>query len=178
MLTAAVFVLLALAARGDDATAAQAAGNGRVTIVYQDDAILPANREAIAAIRELGVFERMAERLTKTVALPHDLEVIVTDRLPEGVDVATAELDGRRIFWPAGFSKETYDVLAEALPAVRDKGRPKAIAEENFTAEVLNVWGNQFILAMSSATPSSTSSTCRLRASRKFPPTVSEPSSR
>lgn len=130
----------------DDSAPARATGNGRVTIVYQDEAIEPANREAIAAIRASGVFERMAERLTKTVALPHDLEVIVTDKLPEGIDVATAELDGRRIFWPAGFAKETYDVLAEALPAVRDKGRPKAIAEENFTAEVLNVWGIQFIL--------------------------------
>jgi hypothetical protein len=122
-------------------------GNGRVTIVYQDDAIQPENRDAIQMIRDSGVFERMADRLTKAVALPHDLEVVVTDELPKGVDDPTTELDGRRIFWPAVFSKATLDVLIEFVPeVVRDKGAPKTIAPENFTAEVLNVWGSQFIL--------------------------------
>jgi hypothetical protein len=56
-------------------------------------------------------------------------------------------LDGRRIFWPAAFSKQTYDVLTEFLPEViRDKGAPNAIAQENFTADVMNVWASQFIL--------------------------------
>jgi hypothetical protein len=32
------------------------------------------------------------------LALPHDLQVVVTDDLPEGVDDPTTELDGRRIF--------------------------------------------------------------------------------
>jgi hypothetical protein len=89
----------------------------------------------------------MADRLTAAVALPHDLQVVVTDKLPKGVDDPNTELDGRRIFWPAAFSKQTYDVLAEFVPEViRAKGAPKAIAQENFTANVLNVWGNQFIL--------------------------------
>ncbi len=126
---------------------ASAEGGGRVTIVYEDDSIKPENRAAIEQIRQSGVFERMAERLTQTVALPHDLKVVVTDELPKGVDDPNTELDGRRIFWPAAFSKTTLDVLAEAVPeAVRDKGVPKAIAPENFTAETLNVWSNQFIL--------------------------------
>jgi hypothetical protein len=30
----------------------------------------------------------MANRLTKAVALPHDLQVIVTDKIPKGVDVS------------------------------------------------------------------------------------------
>jgi hypothetical protein len=131
----------------DDSKIAQAKGNGRVTIVYQDDAIEPENRDAIKKIRDSGVFDRMAERLTAAVALPHDLQVVVTDNLPKGVDVATTEVDGRRILWPAAFSKETHDVLTEFLPeVVRGKGAPKVIAQENFTADVLNVWGNQFIL--------------------------------
>jgi hypothetical protein len=147
MLAAAALALLPLAAWGEDEdTTAAAEGNGRVTIVYKDDAILPANREVIAAIKNSGVFERMADRLTATVALPHDLEVVITDKLPVGVDDPNTELDGRRIFWPAAFSKETHDVLAEALPAVLAKGAPKVIAPEDLTAEVLNVWGNQFIL--------------------------------
>ena len=119
----------------------------RVTIVYQDDAILPENRDAIKKIRDSGVFERMADRLTKTVALPHDLQIIVTDKTPKGFDDPTTNVDGRTIFWPAAFSKATRDVLVEFLPEViASKGPPRAISKENFTADVLNVWANQFIL--------------------------------
>jgi putative metallopeptidase DUF4344 len=132
---------------GGDSTPAQAKGKGRVTIVYQDDAILPENRDAIKKIRDSGVFERMADRLTKAVALPYDLQVVVTDKLPKGIDCPTAELDGRKIWWPAAFSKATHNVLTEFLPeVVASKGPPRAISKENFTADVLNVWGNQFIL--------------------------------
>jgi hypothetical protein len=131
----------------DDSTPAHAKGKGRVTIVYQDDAIQSENRDAIKKIRDSGVFERMADRLTKTIALPHDLQIVVTDKTPKGVDVATTEVDGRTIFWPPAFSKATYDVLAEFLPEViASKGPPRAISKENFTADVLNVWANQFIL--------------------------------
>jgi len=132
--------------RHDDSTRADATGKGRVTIVYQDDAILPENRDAIKKIRDSGVFERMADRLTKTVALPHDLQVIVTDKTPKGIDDPT-EIDDRTILWPAAFSKATHDVLTEFLPEVmKSRGEPKAISQENFTADVLNVWANQFIL--------------------------------
>lgn len=61
---------------------------------YQDDAIQPENREAIKKIRDSRVFERMADRLTKAVALPHDLQVVVTDKLPKGIDDPTTEVDG------------------------------------------------------------------------------------
>ena len=66
-----------------ESTPAPGKGKGRVTIVYQDDAIQPENRDAIKKIKDSGVFERMANRLTKAVALPHDLQVIVTDKLPK-----------------------------------------------------------------------------------------------
>ena len=89
----------------------------------------------------------MADRLTEAVALPHDLQVVVSDKLPKGIDCATTELDGRTIFWPAAFSKDTHDVLTEFLPEViASKGAPRAISKENCTADVLNVWGNQFVL--------------------------------
>ena len=128
-----------------DSAPAEANGTGRVTIVYQDDAILPENRDAIKKIRDSGVFERMADRLTKSVALPHDLQVIVTDKTPKGID-DPSEIDGT-IYWPAAFSKATHDVLAEFLPEViASKGPPRAISQENFTADILNVWANQFIL--------------------------------
>ena len=131
----------------DDSTPAPAKSKGQVTIVYQDDTIQPENRDAMKKIMDSGVFERMADRLTKAIALPHDLQVVITDNLPKGIDVPTTELDGRRIVWPAAFSKETHDVLTKFLPeVVRDKGAPKVISQENFTADVLNVWSNQFIL--------------------------------
>ena len=141
-------VLVGTPCSGDnDSTPARGMGKGQVTIVYQDDAIQPENREAIKKIRDSGVFERMAERLTKAVALPHDLQVVVTDKTPKGIDGPTTEIDGRTIFWPAAFSKATHDVLTEFLPeVVASKGPPKAISQENFTAGVLNVSGNQFIL--------------------------------
>ena len=131
----------------DESTPVRARGKGRVTIVYQDDAILPENRDVIKKIRDSGMFERMADRLTKAVALPQDLQIVVTDKTPKGIDDPTTDADGRRIFWPAAFSKTTHDVLTEFLPEViASKGPPKAISPENFTADVLNVWGNQFIL--------------------------------
>jgi hypothetical protein len=127
----------------DESMPAPAKGTGRVTIVYHDDTSWPENRDAMKKIMDSGVFERMADRLTKAVARPYDLQVVITDNVPRGVDVPTTELDGRLIFWPA----ETYDALAKFLPeVVRDKGVPKVIPRENFTADVLNVWGNQFIL--------------------------------
>ena len=130
-----------------DSTPAPGKGKGRITIVYQDDAIQPENREAIKKIRDAGVFERMADRLTKAVALPHDLQVVVTDKLPKGFDDPTTEVDGGKIWWPAGFSKTTHDLLTEFLPEViASKHAPRAISKENFTPDVLNVWGNQFIL--------------------------------
>ena len=86
---------------GGDSAPAQAKGKGRVTIVYQDDAIQPENRDAIKKIKDSGVFERMADRLTKAVALPHDLQVVVTDKLPKGFDDPTTETDGAKIWWPA-----------------------------------------------------------------------------
>ena len=144
-----LLVMLAAAScfGADDSAPALAKGKGRVTIVYQRDAIQPENRDAMKKIMDSGVFERMADRLTKAVALPHDLQVVITDNVPKGIDDPITELDGRRIFWPAAFSKETHDVLTKFLPeVVRDKGAPKVISQENFTADVLNVWGNQFIL--------------------------------
>jgi Putative metallopeptidase len=132
---------------GGDSTPAQVKGKGRMTIVYQDDAVQPANRDVIKKIKDSGVFERMADRLTKAVALPHDLQVVVTDKLPKGFDDPTTETDGGKIWWPAAFSKATHDILTEFLPEViASKGPPRAISKENFTPDVLNVWGNQFIL--------------------------------
>jgi hypothetical protein len=132
--------------RHNGSTSEDAKGRGQVTIVYQDDAILPENRDVIKKIRDSGVFERMAERLTNAVALPHDLRVIVTDKAPKGIDDPSM-IDGGTIYWPAAFSKATHDLLTEFLPEITaTKGAPRAISQKDFTADVLNVWANQFIL--------------------------------
>jgi hypothetical protein len=70
--------------RDYESTPVRAKGKAQATIVYQDDAIQPENRDAIKKIRDSGVFERMADRLTKAVALPHDLRVVVTDEPAQG----------------------------------------------------------------------------------------------
>ena len=50
-------------------------------------------------------------------------------------------------FWPAEFLTTTRTFLAEAIAEInRDKGRPKAIASENFNADLLTMWANEFIL--------------------------------
>jgi hypothetical protein len=60
-------VLVSAACLGADSTPAPGKGKGRVMIVYKDDAIQPENRDAIKKIRDSGLFERMADRLTKAV---------------------------------------------------------------------------------------------------------------
>ena len=131
----------------EDTSPALTRREGRVTIVYDDAGVKPENRDVVKLVRDSGVFERFAERTSKAVALPHNIEVRISDKMPEGVDVATAELDGRTIFWPADFFKMTRTLLAEAVTDItRDKGRPKAIANENFNPDVLTVWASEFIL--------------------------------
>src|SRR5262249_52412721 len=68
-------------------------------------------------------------------------------KMPNGIDDPSTEADGRTIFWPADFVTTTRTLLAEAVADInRDKGRPKAISSENFTADVLTVWANEFIV--------------------------------
>jgi hypothetical protein len=132
-------------ARTNGSAPAQAGGKGKVTIVYKEEEILPENREAMGKIMASGVFQRMAGRVTEAVALPHDIQILVSDKMPAGVDVPTD--DGRTIYWPAAFARETHEVLSEFVPeVVKEKGVPKVIPADKFTADTLNMWGNQFIL--------------------------------
>src|SRR5262249_36497488 len=64
---------------------------GKVRIVYRDSEIDPANRPAVAVLRKSRVFERFADWINGSVALPYDLNVNVTDRLPPGVDDPVTE---------------------------------------------------------------------------------------
>jgi hypothetical protein len=80
------------------------------------------------------------------VALPHDMEVRVTDDVPEGVTDQSTEPDGRTIWIPASFLTETHKVLAKFVEEVESEdGRPAVFPEEKFNADDLNVLANQYI---------------------------------
>jgi hypothetical protein len=144
---ALVASVVGLASCSGDESPAVARRDGRVKIVYDDAGIKPENRDAVKLVRDSGAFERFAGRTSRAVALPHDVEVRITDKVPQGIDDPTTEVDGRTIFWPADFFTTTRTLLAEAVADInRDKGRPKAISSESFNADVLTVWANEFIL--------------------------------
>jgi hypothetical protein len=144
---ALVASVVGLASCSGDESPAVVRRDGRVKIVYDDAGIKPENRDAVKLVRDSGAFERFAGRTSRAVALPHDVEVRITDKVPQGIDNPTLELDGRTVFWPADFFTTTRTMLAEAVADIsRDKGRPKAISSESFNADVLTVWANEFIL--------------------------------
>ncbi len=66
---------LASCSGGEDASPAVVRRDGRVKIVYDDAGIKPENRDAVKLVRNSGAFERFADRTSKAVALPHDIEV-------------------------------------------------------------------------------------------------------
>jgi hypothetical protein len=138
---------LASCSGNEGGSPAVARRDGRVKVVYDDAGIKPENRDAVKLVRNSGAFERFADRTSKAVALPHDIEVRISDKIPKGIDDPTTEVDGRTIFWPADFFTTTRTLLAEAVADInRDRGRPKAISSENFNPDVLTVWANEFIL--------------------------------
>jgi len=132
----------------NDTSPAVARGDGQVKVVWDDAGIHPENREVAKQVKGAGVFERLAEQTNKAVALPHDLEIKVSDDgIPKEFDDPSTTVDGRSIYWPAAWFKTSHDGLAEFVPEViRDKGVPKGIGAQNFNADTLNVWANQFIL--------------------------------
>ena len=123
------------------------AAAGQVKILYEDDAIEPENRDAVDQIRESGVLEQLADWINERVALPHDMEVRVTDDVPEGVTDQSTEPDGRTIFVPGAWLTETHGIVAEMVEDLnREEGGPPAVfPEEKFNADDLNVLTNQYI---------------------------------
>ncbi len=120
---------------------------GQVKILYEDDAIKPENRDAVEQIRGSGVLEQLADWINERVALSHDMEVKVTDDVPEGVTDQSTEPDGRTIFVPGAWLTETHGIVAEMVEDLnREEGGPPAVfPEEKFNADDLNVLTNQYI---------------------------------
>jgi hypothetical protein len=123
---------------------AQATG---VRVVYQDEAILPENRDVVRLLRESGAFQRVADWTNRTVALPHPIEIRVTDDLPAGIDDPSTEFDGRTIYYPAAWLNMTREFLVGVVPDItREGGPPSAIPAEKFNADDLTVWANEFVM--------------------------------
>jgi hypothetical protein len=147
-----VVSVLALASCGgdqaEDTTAAAPSDQGQVEVVYEDDAIEPENRDAVEVIRESGVLERLAAWTSEAVALPHDIEMKVSDDMPEGVASPVAEPDGRTILLPASFFTQNYGVLTDFVEAVnREGGPPTVFPEGKFNADDLTALAEEFIVA-------------------------------
>ncbi|MGW0701224.1 DUF4344 domain-containing metallopeptidase [Streptomyces sp. NPDC002867] len=130
---------LAVASSGGDS--AKADTNGKVTVVY-DNAIKPKDRQAVEVIRKSRVFEQVADWVNKSVALPHDLVVKVTDKVPPGVTDAVTQPDGRTIFVPPSFLTRIEGVLSNVVKTVK---RPALFPKASFNADDLTVLSTQFI---------------------------------
>src|SRR5262245_44103572 len=134
-------VSLAVAAcGGGDDTAPQA--NGAVRIVYEDDQIKPENQHAAEVIRKSRALEQLADWVNKTVALPHDLVVKVTDKVPKGVADAVTQPDGRTIYMPPFFFTQIQE-LSKAI--VKNVKRPALYPAREFNGDDLTALSTQFV---------------------------------
>ena len=132
---------VALAAcEGDDNKAAEA--NGKVHIVYRDDAIKPKNQAAAEVIRRSRVLEQLAGWVNGSVALPRDLVVKVTDKVPPGVTDAVTQPYGQTIFMTAAFLTQVHEVNEDIVKTVK---RPAIFPAGKFNADDLTALSTQFI---------------------------------
>ncbi|MFJ8074510.1 DUF4344 domain-containing metallopeptidase [Streptomyces sp. NPDC096176] len=120
----------------------EADANGKVTVVYEHDTIKPKGRQAVAVIRKSRVLEQVAGWVNKSVALPNDLVVRVTDKVPPGVTDAVTQPDGRTIYVPPAFLTQIEEVLGKVVKTVK---RPALFPEASYNAADLTALSTQFI---------------------------------
>ncbi|MFG2191404.1 DUF4344 domain-containing metallopeptidase [Streptomyces sp. NPDC048639] len=130
----------AVAACGSDGN--QAGANGKVTVDYEDNTIKPEDRQAVSAVRESGVLEQVADWVNESVALPHDLTVKVTSKVPPGVTDAVTEPDGRTIFVPPAFLTQIQGVFGKVVKTVK---RPAVFPEDKYNTNDLTALSFQFV---------------------------------
>jgi len=128
------------ACEGDDSQAAEASGTVRV--VYNDNAIEPANRAAAEVIRTSGVLEQLADWVNTSVALPHDMTVRVTDKVPPGVTDAVTQPYGQNIIMPPAFLTQIHEVSSDIVKTVE---RPAVFPADQYNADNLTALSTQFI---------------------------------
>ncbi|WP_051807205.1 DUF4344 domain-containing metallopeptidase [Streptomyces sp. NRRL F-2664] len=116
--------------------------SGKVTVVYEDDAIKAEDRRAVDAVRRSRVLEQVADWANASVALPHDLTVKVTDKVPPGVTDAVTQPDGRTIYILPAFLTEIEKSLDEVVKTVE---RPGLFPQDKYNARDLTALSTQFI---------------------------------
>ncbi|MFJ7297166.1 DUF4344 domain-containing metallopeptidase [Streptomyces collinus] len=120
----------------------KADANGKVTVVYEANTIKPEDRQAVTVIRKSRVLEQVADWVNKSVALPHDLVVKVTDKVPPGVTDAVTQPDGRTIFVPPPFLTQIQGALSNVVKTVK---RPALFPQSSYNADDLTALSTQFI---------------------------------
>ncbi|MEU2158713.1 DUF4344 domain-containing metallopeptidase [Streptomyces sp. NPDC019396] len=115
---------------------------GKVTVVYDDSASPPKDRQAVAVIRKSRVLEQVADWVSTAVALPHDLAVKVTGQVPPGVTDAVTQPDGRTIYVPPQFLRQIQEVLGNVVKTVK---RPALLPEADYNADDLTAQSTQFV---------------------------------
>ncbi|MFD3556361.1 DUF4344 domain-containing metallopeptidase [Streptomyces goshikiensis] len=120
----------------------RAARSGRVTVVYEDQTLKPADRQVVALIRNSRVLERTAGWVNGTLTLPHDLVVKVTAKVPPGVTDAVTQPDGRTIYIPPSFLTEIEEALANVVKTVE---RPSPFPASEYNTDDLTVLSTEFI---------------------------------
>jgi Putative metallopeptidase len=123
---------------GDDKTAE---ANGKVKIVYDDD-VKPESRDAVELLRKSRALEPLAGWVNKRVALPHDLMVKVTDKVPPGVADMVTQPAGRTIYIPPAF---VNDIKGAAENIVKTVERPAVFPEDKWNTDDLSALSSQFI---------------------------------
>ncbi|MFC9883951.1 DUF4344 domain-containing metallopeptidase [Streptomyces libani] len=124
------------------ADASRADATGEVTVVYQDKTIKPKDRQAVAVIRKSRVLEQVADWVNTSVALPHDLVVRVTAKVPPGVTDAVTQPDGRTVFVPPSFLTRIEEVNGHVVKTVK---RPALFPAAKYNADDLTALSAQFI---------------------------------
>ncbi|MGW5347335.1 DUF4344 domain-containing metallopeptidase [Streptomyces sp. NPDC004050] len=117
-------------------------GSGKVTIVYGDGAIKPQDRPAVDALRKSRALEQLADWVNTSVALPHDLVVKVTDKVPPGVTDAVTQPDGRTIYIPPAFLTQLRDIAGEVVKTVK---RPALLPEDEYNVDDLTALSTRFV---------------------------------
>jgi hypothetical protein len=139
---------IAAAACGDDESGTSseesgAPGNGKVTVVYHDDEIEPANRPAFDLLQQSGVLDQLADGLNSKVGLPKDITVTVSDVMPPGIDDMSTAADGGTIWVPGVFLNQIHGLTTEI--AKDPDARPEVYPESEYNADGLMLQSVQFI---------------------------------
>jgi Putative metallopeptidase len=119
-----------------------APGNGKVTVVY-DGNVKPEDRQAVEQLKRSRAFEPLPAWMNKSLALPHDLVVKVTDKVPPGVTDMVTQPDGRTVYVPPAFLN---DIAGGADRIVKTVKRPAVFPADKWNAGDLSALSAQFIL--------------------------------